>query len=145
VRSFALLLTLLLALVAAPARAQDSDDDGDKDRRTARQTLTLETSLGPIDEYNRRPLRARGHAPRGSKLTIRFYRGKKRIAKRKVTVRKRSYKADKPIDRTGSYKVVVVARTRTGSKIRVSATLKYGPQADAPSAPEPDDDGGGDA
>ncbi len=137
VRTFALLLTLLLAFFAAPARAQDDDDDGGKRNR---ETLTVETSLGEIEDDGRRDLQAKGKAPRGAKLVIRFYRGEKRLATRKVTVRKRRYKAEKAIDRIGSYKVVVVATTRRGNKIRVVARLKYGPQAEAPTAPEPKDD-----
>ena len=139
-RPFALLLSVLALLVAAPARAADGDK---KDDRVRRQTLTVETSLGPIEADGTRDLLAEGKAPKGSKIIVRFFRGHKAIARRHMKARKRRYKAAKPIDRTGSYKVVVVAKTRTGQEIKVSARLKYGPKAEAPSAPDSDGNGGG--
>lgn len=119
----AILLTTLVLATAATAGAADR--------------LTLRTSLGPVsEERDTVDLRARGSAPRRSKLLVRFYRGKKRIGTRRPELDGTRYSAAKPIDRTGDYTVRVTATKPNGKKIRVSAGLTYGPTAEAPSAPE---------
>jgi len=119
---------LVVALFAVLALAAASTA-GAADR------LTLRTSLGPVlEETDTRDLRARGSAPRGSKLLVRFYRGKKRIGSRRPRLEGTRYRAQKSIDRTGEYTVKVTATRRDGSKVRVDADLTYGPTAEAPAA-----------
>jgi len=101
----------------------------------AADRLTVRTSLGPVKEkVDTVDLRARGSAPRRSTIVVRFYRGRKRIGTRRPELEGTRYAAAKPIDRTGEYTVRVVATTRDGSRIRVSAKLTYGPTAEAPAA-----------
>ena len=120
---FTLLTALALGTTASATAATDR--------------LTLRTSLGPIStETDTVDLRARGSAPRGSKLLVRFYRGNKRIGIRRPKLDGTRYSAAKPIDRTGEYTVRVTATKPNGKQIRVSADLTYGPTAEAPSAPE---------
>ena len=130
VRLFPLLLALL-ALALAPALAPAAGDGG---------TVTVTTSLGAVQKDDERNLRARGKAPAGSVLTVRFYRGSKLLDKDRTTVRDGRYKAFTPIARTGSYRVKVTAKTRSGETVTVTARLAYGPRAEAPSAPEGDSD-----
>ncbi|MDP9383860.1 MAG: hypothetical protein M3P50_01255 [Actinomycetota bacterium] len=120
----------LLALSSAPALAPAAAEE--------RETLTVTTSLGPLqEETDTRELRARGKAPKGSKLEVRYYRGKKRLGVTRPKMGKnRRYKSDLVIDRTGVYRVKVIAITRSKERIVVSAKLRYTPDAQAPSAPE---------
>lgn len=101
-----------------------------------RETLSLRTSLGPISAQDTRPLRARGEAPTGSRLTVRYYRGSRRLKTKRYRVRDGRYRSAYPIDRTGRYTVRVSARTASGRVLRVTAELDYGPEAEAPSAPD---------
>ena len=128
-----LALTGLLGLGAASA-ASAAKDKGPR--------ITVRTSLGPLETTGsadgERDLRARGTAPAGSRLTISFYRGSRRLGTRRVTLgdSKRVYATSLPIDRTGSYKVRVSARPPSSPLlIRATAKLEYGPGARAPSAP----------
>ncbi len=120
----------LLALSSAPALAPAAAEE--------RETLTVTTSLGPLqEETDTRELRARGKAPKGSKLEVRYYRGKKRLGVTRPKMGKnRRYKSDLVIDRTGVYRVKVIAITRSKERIVVSAKLRYTPDAQAPSAPD---------
>ena len=120
-----LVLTLLTALVLGSTATATAATD----------RLTLRTSLGPIsEETDTVDLRARGSAPRRSKILVRFYRGNKRIGIRRPELDRTRYAAEKPIDRTGDYTVRVTATKPDGKKIRVSADLTYGPTAEAPAA-----------
>jgi len=121
-----LLALLALAALGSPARAAEQ-----------RPALTLRTSLGPIAADDTRKLRALGQAPSGARLTVRFYRGSRRLSTRHPLVRDGRYRAFHSIDRTGEYVVRVSARLRTGETLRVTARLSYGPEAEAPSAPDP--------
>lgn len=130
------LLTAILALLAlafaAPASAAEADAPA--------PTVTLTTSLGPIEdadeETERRPLRARGKVPRGTRVYVRFYRGTRHLGTRRPTVRRGRYAAWVNIRRTGGYRVRVTAKLRTGETIKLDARLRYGPKAKAPSAPD---------
>ena len=120
-----LVLTLLTALAFGTTATATAATD----------RLTLRTSLGPVsEEKDTVDLRARGSAPRRSKILVRFYRGKKRIGIRRPELDGTRYAAAKPIDRTGEYKVRVTATKPNGKKIQVSAGLTYGPTAEAPAA-----------
>ena len=120
----AALLGLLLLPAAAPARSKVP-------------TLTVESSLGPLRSDGTRALRARGGVPKGARVTVTFSRGKRRLERYRFRARHARYRRSTPIDRTGNYKIRVVARLRSGVVLRVTARLDYGPVADAPSAPEP--------
>ena len=121
---------LVVALISASLLASVSLTSA-----AATDRLTLRTSLGPVsEETDTVDLRARGSAPRGSKLVVRFYRGAKRIGLRRPKLDGRRYATEKPIDRTGEYTVRVTATKRDGREIRVSAKLTYGPTAEAPAA-----------
>ncbi|MDP9385233.1 MAG: hypothetical protein M3P50_08380 [Actinomycetota bacterium] len=126
------LLALIVALLALPAGAAAAP------AAEKRQTLTVTTSLGPLDEEtDTRKLRARGEAPRGSRLEVRYYRGKKRLGTAHPKARRDGrYRSDHTIDRTGVYKVKVIATTRDDERIVVTAKLRYTPDAKAPSAPD---------
>lgn len=118
-----LLATLALLLAAGPGAG-------------AAERLTVRTSLGPAaEDGDRVDLRARGTAPRDSRLLVRFYRGTKQIGIRRPELDGTRYAAEKPITRMGGYTVRVVATKPDGKRIRVSAKLNYGPTAEAPSAP----------
>ena len=129
------LLALLIALLAlfAGASAAPAAEKSDKP-----ETLTVTTSLGPVQtETDTRELRAHGKAPKGSKLEVRYYRGKERLGTTRPKMdRKRRYETDLVIDRTGVYKVKVIAKTRSKERIVVTAKLRYTPDASAPSAPD---------
>ncbi len=120
---------LLGASASAPAVAAEP----------ARHTLTLTTSLGPVDkDDDTRDLRARGTAPRGSRIVVTFMRKGKVLGRERPKLRSnRRYAAALPIDRTGSYRVRVTAFLKTGQVIRVTARLEYGPEAQAPAPPPP--------
>jgi hypothetical protein len=129
-RPVPILLALFALLgVAVPAAAQEKKD-----------TLTVTTSLGPIAEDDTRNLRARGKAPKGSKVTVRFYRGDRKLGSMRAKVRDGRYKAWTKIDRLGQYRVKVTAKTRRGSTITVTARLKYGPKAEADPPSEGEDE-----
>jgi hypothetical protein len=103
-----------------------------------RDALTVRTSLGPIDAgdtRNPRDLHARGSAPAGSRLLVRFFRGERRVGLARPEVKSGRYAAATEINRTGEYFVRVTATTLGGRRLRVSAKLNYGPRAEAPSAP----------
>jgi hypothetical protein len=128
VRLLALAVTFAALAVAGQAAVSAAAEQ--------RGTLTLKTSLGPVDARDHRDLRARGTAPAGSRLLVRFYRGDRRVGlARPVVEAGRRYAAATPIDRTGEYVVRVTATTLAGRRLRVSAKLNYGPRAEAPSAP----------
>ena len=126
----ALLLAALLALGSSSALAADSSK------------LTVRTSLGPPTDNGKRPIRARGTAPKGARIYVRFYRGSKHLFTRKTTTRGSStrYTALHHVTRTGDYRVRVTALTRSGTTLKVSARLTFAPEAEAPSAPEPEED-----
>lgn len=105
------------------------------DQAQAAERLRVRTSLGPITAEDTRDLRARGVAPRGSVLVVRFYRGRTRIALRRPRLDGRRFAAATAIDRTGDYTVRVTATRPDGTRTRASAGLTYGPKAEAPSAP----------
>ncbi len=127
-----LLASSALVGAAVPAAAQE--------RQERKDTLTVTTSLGPIGKDDKRNLRARGKAPKGSKVTARFYRGDRKLGSMRAKVRDGRYKAWKKIDRLGQYRVKVTAKTRRGSTITVTARLKYGPKAEADPPPDGDED-----
>lgn len=120
----------LLPIVVALTLAAGASAEAAADR------VTVRTSLGPITAEDTRQLRARGTAPRGSTLVVRFYRGNKRIGTRRPELEGRRYSAAKVIDRTAEYRVRVTATTPEGKRIEVRARLTYGPTAEAPSAPD---------
>jgi hypothetical protein len=122
------LLAVLVALAGLAATAHGT---------AGRAALTVRTSLGSIEPDDTRALRARGVAPRGSTLVVRFYRGRSLVATKHPRVRRGRYRASRSIDRTGAYVVRVAARTAGGETLRATATLDYGPRAKAPSAPTP--------
>jgi hypothetical protein len=68
-------------------------------------------------------------------MLVRFYLGERRIGLARPRVRSGRYAAATNIRRTGEYVVRVTATTLAGRRLRVSATLNYGPRARAPSAP----------
>lgn len=119
----ALALSSVLAGLAAGAPA------------AAGERLTLRTSLDPLVRGEDPVLRARGSAPGGSRLVVRFYRGTRHLATRKPRLDGGRYSAGASIRRPGEYTVRVTATRRDGSRLRASARLTYGPTAEAPSAP----------
>ncbi len=125
-------LALILALVALSGTSAAAP------AAPKRETLTVTTSLGPVEqETDTRDLRARGRAPKGSRLEVRFYRGSKRLGTARPKLRRgRRYRSALSIDRTGVYRVKVIALTRTDKRIVVTAKLRYTPDANAPSAPD---------
>lgn len=126
----ALAIALALLLTAGVGAANAAT------KAPSRDALTVKTSLGPIaTETDTRDLRGEGKAPKGSRLTVRFYRGTRRLATRHPRLRDGRYASAQAIGRTGTYVVRVTARTRTGERLRVTAKLEYGPKAKAPSAP----------
>jgi hypothetical protein len=131
---------LLAALVAGGSTAAQAAE-----RAPRVQTLTLRTSLGALDANDERALRARGVAPHGARIYVRFYRGTKHLFTRKTTTRGSDdrYSAFHRITRTGGYRIRVTAITRSGARLKVSAKLDYAPVAEAPSAPDPASGGGG--
>lgn len=131
----ATLSVLSLALTAAIAVLATAASAGGSARPSeARATLTVSTSLGPVGREDTRELRARGRAPRGSKLFVRFERGERSLGVTRPEVVDGRYAAAWEIDRPGDYRVRVTATTRSGRQLRVSAKLLYGPKAKAPSA-----------
>lgn len=136
-------LLVLTALIAALGTAQATAARSDRDSMDERPTLRIRTSLGPIedakgDDEGVRALRAKGTAPAGSRITVRFYRGSRRLASERIVLKgsKRAFSTSFDIDRTGAYKVRVSARPpRTSFLLRATAKLDYGPGARAPSAP----------
>ncbi len=103
---------------------------------TAAERLTVRTSLDPLAEAgDPRVLRARGTAPRGARVIVRFYRGSTHLTTRRPKLRADGYSTGASIRRPGEYTVRVTARRRDGKELRVSAKLTYGPVAEAPSAP----------
>jgi hypothetical protein len=137
---------LLAALLLAALMAGASTAAEAAERAPRKQTLTLNTSLGSLEDNGERALRARGTAPRGARIYVRFYRGTKHLFTRRTTTRGSGdrYSASHRIRRTGGYRIRVTALTRTGARLKVSAKLDYAPVAQAPSAPdEAGGDGGG--
>lgn len=127
------LLALMLSLVALSAAAASAPAAP----KPKRETITVTTSIGPLDEEtDTRELRARGTAPRGSRLEVRYYRRSKRLGTERPKLKGRRYASALAIDRTGVYKVKVIALTPRRQRLVVSATLRYTPDANAPSAPE---------
>jgi len=119
-------LLLAVSMVLAAGAAAD-----------AASQLSVRMSFGPVvGSKDARDLRARGGAPSGSRLVVRFYRGSRQIALRRPRLRGGRYATSFRIRRTGEYRVGVAAVRPDGTRMRTSAELDYGPTAEAPSAPD---------